>query len=145
MRYVTIPAPVVMLDPLTDEPLLVDAQGQARPCPSGETPTSRSFAWGVRMALVINSGSGEKAADIQTLRDVRMKIDRAAVGDVVELSDDEWKLIEPIMRKPGPQAFGGAWVFCAESHQRAWLDAPSKRPGAALLMPAADGKGAAAS
>lgn len=113
MRYVTIPPPCAILDPLSDEPV-----------PEG--PKSWSFARGVRLALVLIAG--EKGADVQTLRDIRENVDRAAVGSTIELSDDEWKLIEPHMRRPNAQAYGAAWVFSAEEHQRAWLDAPSKRP-----------------
>ena len=117
MRYIVIPAPALILDALT---------GNMAKNPAGE-PRETSFAWAVRMATILIANRG--TADAQTLRDIRSRFhDGQRAGEVVALSDDEWRLLEPEFRRPQvPNAFGADWVLSAEDHQRAWLEAKVER------------------
>ena len=111
MHYVIIPAPVALVDPIDGGPLLAP-------------PHACSFARAVRIALAWLLGKGE--TDVLEVHDLRAKIERANVGDEVELSESEWGMLEPVFRKPTPQVFGHPWIFAAESHQRAWLEASTR-------------------
>jgi hypothetical protein len=112
MRYIQIPEPITVRNPITDEP---DDSELGRAFP---------FAKSVRLALM----SIAKKADSTTVHDLRTKIDRAEVGEWVELSDDEWKLLEAEMRRPDPAVVSVNWTLSAKSHQDAVLDARRELP-----------------
>lgn len=115
MRYITVPAPVRLINPVNDEPLTL----------SDGRPDTMSFARSCRCAIILVSQ--EQGADALTLLDLRRKTDAAVEGACLEVTDDEWNLLVPKFKRPHPQLFGAAWAFSAESHQRAWLDAPTTK------------------
>jgi hypothetical protein len=112
MRYVHIPEPITLRNPITDEP------------ETSELGKSFSFSKSCRLALM----SIAKKADTTTVHDMRTKIDRADVGQWVELTEDEWKLLESEMRRPNPEIVSPAWTLSAQTHQSAVLDAPKEMP-----------------
>lgn len=116
MRYVTVPNPVTLLDPVTDEPVK-DEQGKT---------LTRTFAWACRLAIAAVAAKG--AADSTKVFDVRRKTDTATPGKTLVLDDDDWELLAPEFRRVNAQLFGLPWALCAEDHIRAILDAPTKPP-----------------
>ena len=131
MRFVTIPAPVVLLN--TVEGGYVTEKNE-----DSATPVSRSFDRVVRILCAVlvqrpDPQTGRPLHDAQTIRDIQAKFADKGVGDVVALSEEEWKLGEGELRKPQPQNFGTFWILCGEDHMRAWLDAPTKDPRGAAV------------
>lgn len=115
MRYVKVPEPVFILNPITDEPVIENG-----------APVKFSFARSVRLILSVLSAKG--ASDTMTLLDIRSKFDRAAVGEVVELSNDEYGVLAPEFKRPTAGTVTAMWLFSSEPHQRAVLDASDKLP-----------------
>ena len=131
MRHITIPAPVVLVEPIEGKFITEDGK------PS-EHPVSRSFDRVVRLlcALLVQRAdpqTGRPMHDAQKVRDLSAKFSGKGVGDVIALNDDEWSLGEGELRKPQPGVFGTPWILCGEDHQRAWLDAPTKDPRGAAV------------
>src|SRR5262249_18285746 len=85
MRYVLVPEPIIIRDPVTDE-----VKGE-----SGNRATT--FAKSVRIALLSVAAKGQ--TDAATMFDIRSKFDEAEVGRWIELTEDEWKLLEPEFRR----------------------------------------------
>jgi hypothetical protein len=112
MRYVTIPSPITPVDPLTGGPIA--------------GMESCTFARSCRTALALAAQRGNE--DMLAIIDLRHKTDEALEGAVLALNDSEWKILESEFKRPNAQAFGVAWMFSAESHQRAVIDAPTKAP-----------------
>lgn len=125
MRYVQIPETIAYKNTITDEPIVRRLQS------GEERPETCTFAQSVRMALTVLAAT--KAEDILKLLDIRMKFDRAMAGEIVELDEDNWKLIETQFKRPDPNFFPVQWAFSAQSHQKAILSAPDKKP--AVLVP----------
>jgi len=117
VRYVTVPEPFPVLNPVNDEP-------------TGERVTFEQTVRLIAMQLV-------PSVDALSLIDLRRKFQGKSHPHVVEITEDEWKMAEPQFRRPS--ALSPAFVLNAESHLRAWLDAPSKRP--AVLAEAENGQG----
>lgn len=131
MRYITIPEDVEICHPITREALIM-------PGPDGQ-PTKEVFSFARSCRTAIFVVSQKNGADALQLCDLRTKLEEARVGDVLQLSDVEWGLLEPEFKRPTPQGFGPCWALGGgELHIRAWLEAPSKRPqrplnGAAVI------------
>lgn len=119
MHYVTIPAPVQLLNPIdADEAPVLDEQTRKA--------ITYTFARSVRTAL--SSMLIKQTADTLAVFDLRAIFDRAEVGSTIEVTDEHWKLLEAEFKKPDPRFMTPAWVFSCESHIRAITDAPSKAP-----------------
>jgi hypothetical protein len=112
-RYIEQQEPVVIRDPTTD-------------IATGEPP--RTLSWACRRVLA--NAIQQQSADALTIIDLRRKTDSLEKVRCIELTEDEWKILEPEFRKP--RVFGPAYVFGAEAHIRAIIDAPTKRPTAML-------------
>lgn len=120
-RYVTIPEDVVIHNPVTDKPL-------KEPGPDGEpAPVTFSFLRSARIALLLASHTGE--FDVESLHDLKKRIEYARAGDVLDLSETEWKVLEPQFRRPNANAFGSCWAMGGgQVHSRAWTHAPTEDP-----------------
>lgn len=125
MRYVIVPPEVRCKNSLTGEPLMIpDERG-------GMKEDVWTFTKAVRAATWV--ASQKASADALELMDVRKKFEDADVGSVVKLSDSEWKSITEEFKRPAVQIFGPGYGLSAESHIRAWLEAPTKDPGTATV------------
>jgi hypothetical protein len=110
MKYIQVPGPIEMREPLTDKS-------------SGE-----SYPFAKSMRMLITGIVFNKAADTSTVFDLRRKGDRALEGQWMELTDDEWKLLETEIRRPDPKLYPVVWILSAEEHIEAIRDAVSKMP-----------------
>lgn len=101
-----------MRNPVTGEPV------------DSDLGRSMAFATSCRLAYMTIA----KKAPTTTLHDLMRKTDECAAGEWLELSDEEWKLLEHEMLHPNGEVVNAAWVMCAQDHQRAILDAKRERP-----------------
>jgi hypothetical protein len=113
-KYLTVPEPVAILDPLTDEP-------------TGEV---FSFA---RTARIVCACAVNVNADLLPVVDARKKLVAGGVGDVIELSDEQHATLLPHFKNP--QGAAPALKLSVESHLRAFVDASSKPPVTAAAAP----------
>ncbi len=107
MRYLTVPAPIAMMDPNTDQPM------------GHDVPFSSAIRGLFTDARITQQ------MDVFTAIDLRKALLRASEGDVVELSDEEWNALASIARRP---ALNPAFVYSAEAFFRAICDAPASDP-----------------
>jgi hypothetical protein len=117
MRYICIPPPVDMVDILTDQP-------------TGEPSFSFAKTGSVIAACIVQ----KQALDLLDAVDLRAKL-RRPVGEWVELTEAEFKALEPEAKKPtglSPNA-----LLCLAPHFRAILSALDKKP--AVLAEADNG------
>lgn len=132
-RYITVPEPFVATDPITREILKDDRGEPARP--------TYSFAKSVRTALFGIQMKGD--VDLVTINNIARKVDEAPVGAVVELNDEEYKLLEPALRIPNREVFNRYCPFWAlgggDAHVRAVTDAKSSKPAVMTEEPKANG------
>jgi hypothetical protein len=105
-KYVTIPEPAEIRDPVTDE-----STGEVVPF--------------LKTARIVCALAAQQV-DALTLIDIRRKLTSASVGDVVELTDEEHGAVVAHFR--APKGVAPALIFSAEAHLRAVVDATSKRP-----------------
>ena len=113
-KFIVVPDAITLKDTVTDVPLPLDQ--------------SPSWPWGRSWRMACTAAAMKNTHDVLTLVDLRRKADEKNVGDVIELTDDEFKIIEPEFRRPDPRFFPLPWAFSAEDHQRAMADAKSKPP-----------------
>ena len=107
MRYLTIPAAVMAIDPSTD---------------AERGPVT--FADACRVAMV---GVAQRASlEVLSLIGMRRKLVAASEGDVVELRKEEWTSLCDEFTKG--KSFSPAYLFAAERHVRAVLDATTTKP-----------------
>lgn len=109
-RFVIIPEPVAILDPV-----------EGTPVPDGVWP----FAKAAKLVAAVAWQAGT-VSDVFALGEARRKLSEGKVGDVVELHDDEYAAIAPTCRKPA--GIPAAHAFSLQPHFRAIVDAPSIRP-----------------
>jgi hypothetical protein len=115
-RFVQVPAPVQLRDPVTDDVL-----------PDEMKPV---WSWERTWRTMVSVAASKGTADALALIDLRKKGSGRTPGEWFELTEDEYRLVEAEFRRPDHRFVGVSWVFSAESHQRAVLDAPSKMPAA---------------
>lgn len=110
MRYVTVPAPISLVNPATD-----DVSDKA--C---------GFAEVARFLLLEEHVA--RALDVFARNDLRMKLTRAPVGAVVELSDAEYDALKEVVDRP--TQLGPAFLYAPGGVDmlRAIKDAPTRDP-----------------
>ena len=111
MRYVIATPPVVVLDPMTDQ------------------PSGIVVKWEDTMRLLFRDQRLTGQLDVYSLLDLRKKLVRAKAGDVVELADDEWQALVPALRSP--TSFSPEFIHSAEGFFRAFIDAKTSPPAPA--------------
>lgn len=112
-RYVTIQSPIDLLDPSSDEPIKVNDKNVS--------VTFADFARG----LLLDPRVAEQL-DTFAILDLRRKLSRARVGDVVEISDEEQQVLSDIIRKK--PNLSAPMIVSGEDYFRAIVDAPAKLP-----------------
>lgn len=110
MRYILVPGPVRLLDPISEKE-------------TGEVVTFAQAMRGVCASLIQG-----QALDALSVLDLRDKINKAVPGQYVELTEDEYRALEPEWRRP--KALQAVYVLSAQAHIRAVLDAAKDRPAA---------------
>lgn len=110
MRYVQKMPPVTLLDPNTGAP--------------GEVVT---FDRAVQIATM--SAMGKQAADALVLLGLRARFAAAKELEWVPVETEEHAALLPEFKRP--TAFSPPYIMAAESHIRAWVDAPEKLPASA--------------
>jgi hypothetical protein len=108
MRYIVATPPVVVRDPMTDE------------------PSALVIPWSDAMRLLFRDQRLTQQLDVLSLLDLRKKLIRAQAGDVVELAEDEWSAVLVSLRQP--VSFSPEYIHSAEDFFRAFLNAPTEKP-----------------
>jgi hypothetical protein len=85
-----------------------------------------TFIRSCRLALSV--AAIKNHADMIDIIETKAKIEATKPTEWIELTEQQWKIVEPVFRRPETVNFGVAWCFSAETHIRSWLDAPSKKP-----------------
>jgi len=127
-RFITIPEPIRYADPITGSyDKVPNAPERGELC---------SFSKSCRLALAIaaqrisaaQQPGQQPPPDILEIYDLRRKIDEAQVGSILELTESEFRILEPEFRRPNGQVFGIDWLFSAASHVKAVLQATAEKP-----------------
>lgn len=118
MRYIKIPAPVKLIDPMTDTPADVE----------------QSFAQAVR--AVCTSLMQKQLLDTLDIIDLREKLGKAKVGDEVPIDSAWWAPLRDEFKRPS--VFGPAYLLAASSHIKAVLDAKEQPSPAAIVAKVED-------
>lgn len=117
MRYVVVPAPFEVLDPITKRTI-----GNQR-C---------AFIDSVRIALVsaFQKGASPQAQKVpqSKLDDIDEAFADAVEGDVVKMEDDSWKILADEFTCPNPSHFTPQWAVSSKTHRRAVLQAAETKP-----------------
>lgn len=121
-RYIRIPEAVPLSNP-DGTHMLHCARCQAQIEDGARTAT---FAQAMGVVL----GTMMQELDALVLIDIKRKLCGAEPGAIVELSDDHWTALRDKYKRPA--AFTPAYLFNAEPHLRAVLDAPTERPAVAV-------------
>lgn len=130
-RFIVVPGSFITRNPITEEPILVSE--------TSKDMYVVTFARSCRLALTAIALKNQH--DALTLLDIRRKTDAAEPGDVLELTDDQWKVLEPEFKRPtNSNLMDTAWMFSSETHQRAILDAKTEAPKADAKTEVRDAK-----
>jgi hypothetical protein len=108
VKYITIPAPFTVVDPLTDE------------------PTAEQVPFVKFVRLLVTVAAQKQAADTLQLIDIRQSVASMAPGDVWTLPDEWHAVLAAECKKLG--GWAPAAILSAGAHLRAVVDAPSKDP-----------------
>ena len=114
MRYITVPDTVAMLDPISGAALT-----------GGEWTFQRSW---LTALTVLASKNAMDALALVDLRAAGVDACPNGPGATFAVSDEAWQTVAPEFRRPVASVFGAAYPFCAETHIRAVIDAPTKAP-----------------
>lgn len=119
MRYITVPEPFSVVDPIEGTPL----------------PGAEAFPFAKFVKVLTSNAASEQTADTLTLVDIRREAEKQSAGVIWAVSDEWFEILKKqAVRVKGAQP---AFVFSAESHVRAIVNAPDKpSPAVAALPPA---------